>query len=163
MSENTPLYPRTSLNTLYETLLRSQSAANHLYKGRPESMVMVTTLQDLIDQIKVYRPIGPDGKHGSLHTPFCGCPDAPKQAPPPPTPRYLPNGARRLTERELQIVKIIAKGQTNKQIAAQLTLSPYTVKTHMQRIAEKLNIVDQGRNTRLLIVSEAKKQGYEVE
>lgn len=32
-------------------------------------------LQALINQIDVFRPIGPDGKHGSRHTDWCGCDD----------------------------------------------------------------------------------------
>lgn len=35
----------------------------------------VRRLQDLIDQIDVARPLGPDGKHGDLHTDLCGCED----------------------------------------------------------------------------------------
>ncbi len=35
----------------------------------------VARIQALIDQIDVHRPLGPDGKHGTLHTPTCGCED----------------------------------------------------------------------------------------
>jgi hypothetical protein len=33
-------------------------------------------IQSLIDVLDVHRPIGSDGKHGSRHTPTCGCEDA---------------------------------------------------------------------------------------
>lgn len=32
-------------------------------------------LQSLINAIDILRPLGPDGKHGDRHTPYCGCED----------------------------------------------------------------------------------------
>lgn len=32
-------------------------------------------LQDVINEIDRHRPLGPDGKHGKLHTNSCGCED----------------------------------------------------------------------------------------
>lgn len=29
--------------------------------------------RDLIRQVDVHRPLGPNGKHGKLHTTTCGC------------------------------------------------------------------------------------------
>jgi len=43
-----------------------------------------------------------------------------------------------LTDRETDILLAIARGQTNKQIAAGLYVSPFTVKTHLQRVYRKL-------------------------
>ena len=34
-------------------------------------------LQTIIDRIDVCRPLGPDGRHGNLHTALCGCEDKP--------------------------------------------------------------------------------------
>jgi DNA-binding NarL/FixJ family response regulator len=45
-----------------------------------------------------------------------------------------------LSERELQIVASIAKGRTNQEIAAELFISLSTVKTHITRIQEKLDV-----------------------
>jgi DNA-binding NarL/FixJ family response regulator len=45
-----------------------------------------------------------------------------------------------LTERELQIVKLVAQGKPNKQIAHQLYISEWTVSTHLRRIFAKLNV-----------------------
>jgi DNA-binding NarL/FixJ family response regulator len=44
----------------------------------------------------------------------------------------LPAGAAavRLTERQVQVLKLIAQGQSNKEIARELDLSPATVKAH---------------------------------
>jgi ATP/maltotriose-dependent transcriptional regulator MalT len=48
--------------------------------------------------------------------------------------------ADRLTERESQILGLVAEGLTNKQIAARLTLSAHTVHRHVANILVKLNL-----------------------
>jgi len=48
-----------------------------------------------------------------------------------------------LTERELEILRLVAKGQTNQQIAENLLISTFTVKTHVQRIIGKLGVSDR--------------------
>jgi two-component system nitrate/nitrite response regulator NarL len=45
-----------------------------------------------------------------------------------------------LTERERQIVELVAAGDSNKEIAAQLFLSEKTVKHHMTNILQKLQV-----------------------
>ena len=45
-----------------------------------------------------------------------------------------------LHERELQIVKLLAKGMSNREIARQLYISERTVQTHVHRIFEKLEV-----------------------
>lgn len=45
-----------------------------------------------------------------------------------------------LTEREIEIIKLIKNGSTNKEIADQLFLSPRTVETHRARILKKLDL-----------------------
>jgi DNA-binding NarL/FixJ family response regulator len=45
-----------------------------------------------------------------------------------------------LTERELQIVRFVALGKPNKQIARQLHISEWTVSTHLRRIFAKLGV-----------------------
>lgn len=44
------------------------------------------------------------------------------------------NKISKLTEREIEIIKMIKNGSTNKEIAEALFLSPRTVKTHRARI-----------------------------
>ncbi len=48
-----------------------------------------------------------------------------------------------LTERELEILKLIANAQTNSQIAEQLVISEYTVKGHVSNILSKLHLEDR--------------------
>jgi DNA-binding CsgD family transcriptional regulator len=43
-----------------------------------------------------------------------------------------------ISERELEVLKELAAGRSNKEIAAKLAVSPNTVKTHTARLFEKL-------------------------
>ena len=45
-----------------------------------------------------------------------------------------------LTEREREILKLVAEGHTNNQIAERLVISPKTVDTHRTHIMDKLNL-----------------------
>ncbi len=45
-----------------------------------------------------------------------------------------------LTDREKQVLQLLAQGKTNKDVAALLDVSPYTVETHRTRIMQKLNL-----------------------
>jgi DNA-binding NarL/FixJ family response regulator len=45
-----------------------------------------------------------------------------------------------LSERELEVVRLLVSGASNKSIAAQLDLSENTVKTHLSHIFDKLNV-----------------------
>ena len=49
-------------------------------------------------------------------------------------------GAEELTDREREVVRLIAKGLSNKEIAGQLDVTTHTVKTHVRRALEKLNL-----------------------
>ena len=46
----------------------------------------------------------------------------------------------RLTSRELEVLQFISEGLTNQEIAAQLVVEVGTVKNHVHRILEKLNV-----------------------
>ena len=45
-----------------------------------------------------------------------------------------------LTERECEILALLASGQSNKEMARTLGISPNTVKTHVSRVFEKLEV-----------------------
>ena len=45
-----------------------------------------------------------------------------------------------LTDREREILQLVAEGKTNKEIAALLNISPYTIDTHRSHILQKLNL-----------------------
>ncbi|MCK9279005.1 MAG: response regulator transcription factor [Melioribacteraceae bacterium] len=48
--------------------------------------------------------------------------------------------AIRMTKRERQVILLIADGSSNKEIAQKLHLSPYTVKSHVHNILDKLTL-----------------------
>jgi len=72
-----------------------------------------------------------------------------RQAPGP-----LPRQRSGLTRREQQLVSLIGRGLTNKQIAGDLGLSEQTVKNHVHRMLRKL-----GANDRLSAVEFCRAQG----
>ena len=49
----------------------------------------------------------------------------------------------RLTPREIEVLQLLAQGQTNREIARKLTLSISTVKIHVEHILEKLSVSDR--------------------
>ncbi len=57
----------------------------------------------------------------------------------------LPAG---LTEREVEVLRLLATGLTNREIAAQLFLSPFTVKRHVSNILTKLGVTNRAAATR---------------
>ena len=48
-----------------------------------------------------------------------------------------------LTTRELDVIRLVAEGLSNKEIAVRLDLSPLTIKSHLGRIARKLGVGDR--------------------
>ncbi|MCF8338897.1 MAG: LuxR C-terminal-related transcriptional regulator [Bacteroidales bacterium] len=54
--------------------------------------------------------------------------------------RLFGNNDRELTHREINVLKQVAIGKTNKQIAEDLFLSPHTVITHRKNITRKLGV-----------------------
>jgi DNA-binding NarL/FixJ family response regulator len=62
--------------------------------------------------------------------------------PRPPAPRVLPDG---LTDREAEVLALIARGRSNSEIARQLFVAEATVKTHINRIFAKTRSRDRAQ------------------
>jgi DNA-binding NarL/FixJ family response regulator len=61
----------------------------------------------------------------------------------PPPGEVAPERLQALTEREREVLALIAAGRSNPEIAAELFLSGATVKTHVNRILSKLDLRDR--------------------
>jgi DNA-binding NarL/FixJ family response regulator len=59
----------------------------------------------------------------------------------------------RMTEREREVIDLIAEGLSNKEISARLEIAPHTVKSHVRNIMEKLTL-----HTRLQIAAYSYRQ-----
>ena len=69
-------------------------------------------------------------------------------------PRQVDGLVEPLTEREMEVLRYIAEGCSNPEIASRLFLSPNTLKAHAQNIFMKLNV-----HNRLQAVNRARELG----
>ena len=65
-----------------------------------------------------------------------------------------PDPLSQLTGREAEILRLVAEGLSNKEVAARLSLQEKTVKHHMTRVLAKLNV--RNRTEAALLMHEAK-------
>jgi DNA-binding CsgD family transcriptional regulator len=75
-------------------------------------------------------------------------PVTPSTTPASPAPSY-PAG---LTAREVEVLRLVAQGLSNVQIAEHLVISPYTVNAHMRSIYSKLDV-----NSRIAVMQFASR------
>jgi DNA-binding NarL/FixJ family response regulator len=63
-------------------------------------------------------------------------------------------GGEALTDREVDVLKLLARGRSNKEIGTELFISEATVKSHMRSIFSKLNVM-----SRTVAIAAANKRG----
>jgi ATP/maltotriose-dependent transcriptional regulator MalT len=66
----------------------------------------------------------------------------------PPVPKASPYG---LTAREVEVLRLVAQGLTDPQVAEQLVISPHTVNSHLKAIYGKLGVSSRSAATRYAI------------
>ncbi len=66
-----------------------------------------------------------------------------------PAPRGTDTGIERLTERELEVLRLLATGRSNMELAAGLWVGEGTVKTHVSNVLTKLVLRGSGPSRRL--------------
>lgn len=63
--------------------------------------------------------------------------------PAPQTMQRPGEGVEPLTEREVEVLRLVAQGQSNREIGEQLVISEATVRTHMSNILSKLHLASR--------------------
>ncbi|KQO47237.1 MULTISPECIES: response regulator transcription factor [unclassified Frigoribacterium] len=62
-----------------------------------------------------------------------------------PSSRAVPPELAHLTDREREVLLLVARGRANAEIATDLVISPHTAKTHVNRIMTKLDAHDRAQ------------------
>jgi DNA-binding NarL/FixJ family response regulator len=65
-----------------------------------------------------------------------------------PTPAEAESAAQELTRRELEILRLVAEGHSNSQLARMLWVTEQTVKFHLSNIYRKLNVANRTEASR---------------
>jgi DNA-binding NarL/FixJ family response regulator len=71
--------------------------------------------------------------------------------PPAPPARQAPTYLDGLTAREVEVLRLVAQGLTNEQVAERLVVSPRTVSTHLTSIFGKIGVSSRSAATRYAI------------
>ncbi len=110
---------------LYDAI--KAGASGYLLKEIPIEEVAHAIRSGLAGQSRISPSMG-----SKLLTEFAAMSQATEERPPMPAPR--------LTDREMEVLRLVAQGLNNRDIAKQLYISENTVKNHIRNILEKLHL-----------------------
>ena len=120
--KNEGISTRVIILTNYET---DEDIYRAIQAGADGYLLKNATLREMVEAIKIVK----NGK---------------RYIPPAIASRLAERMLRsNLTPREVEILKLLAKGLTNKQIGRVLAISDNTVRNHVNRIIEKLEVADR--------------------
>jgi DNA-binding NarL/FixJ family response regulator len=112
--------------------VETAKARDYITQVSPKSSVCVLealrdlTISEVLDTVRHLAPPQPAAQNRHLHV-----------VSPQPEER---DALASLSDRELQVVRLVAEGLSNKEISARLTLSDKTVKNHISHILAKMGL-----------------------
>ena len=112
--------------------------------GATGYLVKSASREELLDAVRRVAPATPCSPPGWPG--WCWGSSAGWPSPRPPTPDHA-----ELTERETEVLRMVAKGMSYKQIAERLVLSHRTVQNHVQNTLRKLQMHNRVELTRYAI------------
>jgi DNA-binding NarL/FixJ family response regulator len=74
-----------------------------------------------------------------------------EEGPSSPAPTSSPPYSDGLTAREVEVLRVVAQGLANEQVAERLVISPRTVDTHLTSIYSKIGVTSRVAATRYAI------------
>jgi two-component system, NarL family, response regulator LiaR len=123
-------YPETEVVAL-TSVLEDESVINAVRAGAIGYLLKDTQAEDLVKAIRA-------AAEGQVQL-------SPRAAERLMREIRAPESPEKLTERETEVLRLIALGKANKEIASDLSISETTVKTHVSNILMKLNLPSRTR------------------
>ena len=120
-------------------------AAGYVLKGSSNSQIMSAIRRVLEGESPLNQELAMHVIHNLVGGDTQGATQGASPPPQPPPREERPEGSlpKPLARRELEVLRLLAHGHTNHEIAQILVVSTLTVKTHVQRIIHKLGASDR--------------------
>jgi DNA-binding NarL/FixJ family response regulator len=147
-------HPDVVLMDLSMPILDGAGATNRIIESDPTARVVILTSfaddRHIADALEagaigyVLKQAGPDELLGAIRAAADGdAPLDPKAARVMLDRRRIVRPAQQLTERERQVLRLVASGLANKQIGRKLSISERTVKAHLTNIFNRIGVTDR--------------------